>query len=309
MWKCHGPEPDGAWWNSAQPTLLLGTADPDELTGTASNDLVFGFDGGDTIRGMIGDDTIVGGSGDDRILGDGEAGPAPPIGPPPPEGTPMPGNNLILGGDGNDTVIAGWGSDTVIGGGGDDHIIGYGAGFPSPAGFDAFLRGDGPALLDGGTGNDTLEGGGGADTLIGGDGNDVLMGGYGADLMAGGLGADLFVFQPHDPFRSSPDTGVGEGQRDMILDFGQGDDVIDLSRYRALGGTDPAPVFLGTEEFTETAALQVRYDILEDGRTVVQFVRGRIAPPDGEAGLPAAPTGEIMLMGQHHLTADDFYLG
>jgi uncharacterized protein (TIGR03118 family) len=49
---------------------------------------------------------------------------------------------------------------------------------------------DGPAILDGGAGNDTLEGGGGDDILLGGPGEDRLVGGGGRDILIGGEGGD-----------------------------------------------------------------------------------------------------------------------
>ena len=61
----------------------------------------------------------------------------------------------------------------------------------------------------GGIGNDTLEGGPGADYLRGGPDNDSL---------AGGEGDDTFSFAP----------GSGD---DIVLDFGNGEDAIDLSDF------------------------------------------------------------------------------
>jgi uncharacterized protein (TIGR03118 family) len=49
---------------------------------------------------------------------------------------------------------------------------------------------DGPAILDGGAGNDTLEGGAGDDILLGGPGEDRLVGGGGRDILIGGEGID-----------------------------------------------------------------------------------------------------------------------
>ena len=69
------------------------------------------------------------------------------------------------------------------------------------------------------TGDDednVIEGNGGADTLDGGDGADTLDGGSGDDELSGGHGADIFRFAP------------GHGN-DIILDFSNGEDRIDLS--------------------------------------------------------------------------------
>lgn len=264
---------------------------------TASDDLLFGSRGPDLISGLAGSDFILAGNGADTVYGDSSTGPAPPL--PGQTSTVLPGNNLILGGAGADSITAGWGADTVFGGAGDDLITGYGGGSPSPAGFDAFLRGDGADLLYGGAGADTLLGGGAADTLLGGAGSDHLIGGYGADILAGGLGADRFVFAPLDPFGSSSDSPAGEGNRDVILDFGLGDDRIDLSAYQDRFGAGASPRFLGTGEFEAVPGLQVRYRI-EGDHTLVQFTTH---------GGSGTPTGEIELAGLHYLTAADFLLG
>ena len=76
--------------------------------------------------------------------------------------------------------------------------------------------GNGNDLLVGGTGNDTINGGNGDDNLDGGTGRDTLIGGSGNDLLTGGNGADTFVLSNSSGF-------------DRITDFGNGNDVIDLS--------------------------------------------------------------------------------
>lgn len=282
-------------------SVLPGTPDADELAGGPGADLILGQAGDDRILGRGGDDTILTGAGNDTVFGDDEIGPPPAL-PGRPEPDVLPGNNLIHGGSGDDNITAGWGADTVFAGSGDDLILGYGGGYPSPGGFDVYLRAEGSDLLHGGAGNDTVDGGGGNDVLMGGAGDDVLFGGYGVDLLAGGPGADRFVFRFYDPFLTSPDTGVGEGNRDVILDFRPGD-VIDLSGYKVPGSDVSESVFLGTDPFMATNALQVRYEVA-DGRTVVQFYAPRFSVPDG---LPA-PTGEIELAGVHTLTEADFIL-
>ncbi len=150
--------------------------------------------------------------------------------------------------------------------------------------------------------NDTLVGGFGKDTMEGGTGDDVLEGGYSADLLAGGSGGDRFVFRLLDPFRTSPDTGIGEGERDVILDFGDDGDRIDLSGYRPQGvDSTPAPLlFLGEEPFRAAEGLQVR-TVFEEERTILQLARSGSA-----AEAPAVPLAEIELAGIHQLGAGDF---
>jgi hypothetical protein len=89
---------------------------------------------------------------------------------------------------------------------------------------------DGADRLDGGPGNDTIFGASGDDTIDGGPGDDVIKGSVDADLLRGGPGADTFQFGFLAPSVSNfrLDSGVGEGQRDVIKDFRSGQDKIDL---------------------------------------------------------------------------------
>jgi Ca2+-binding RTX toxin-like protein len=74
--------------------------------------------------------------------------------------------------------------------------------------------------LIGGTGEDSLTGSRGSDKLIGGKHDDMLEGRGGNDRLFGGKGADSFVFGP----------GF---DRDLIFDFGRGDDKIVISKTLA----------------------------------------------------------------------------
>lgn len=288
-------------------TGITGTPGADTLNGTADANLIFGQDGADYIIGREGNDTILGGQGNDSISGDNMPLPGGPFtlndfGPVPPTGTP--GNNLIFSGPGDDVINAGFGADTVFGGTGDDRIVGYGAfGGGSPTGFQAAVQADGPDKLFGGVGNDSIDAGGGNDFLSGGGGNDTLIGGSGVDTLIGGLGRDVFVFRNAVNPGFAPDTGVGPGHRDIILDFQHGQDLIDLSGFSI---SQLPPVFLGTDAFGATSALQVRYEIDGD-HTVLQFAAPFIFTPSEPPGQ--TPTGEIELAGAHHLLASDFILG
>ena len=76
-------------------------------------------------------------------------------------------------------------------------------------------------------GDDNVALGGGNDSIKGASGADTILGAGGADQMWGGAGADRFVFG------AATDTGKTAGSRDVIFDFKQGEDRIDLS------GIDP----------------------------------------------------------------------
>lgn len=165
-------------WNAATATLTQsGGAGGETLVGVGSTDLMSG--GG-------GDDRIFGGEGADRIDGDD-------------------GADSLSGGSGADTLSGGLGNDILESGGGFDVLQGG-------AGDDALIFSDGPAMADGGEGDDTLfiiapfEGGsldyesftaGGAShvsieyfAMLGSMGNDTLLGGYRDDGLYGGPGTD-----------------------------------------------------------------------------------------------------------------------
>jgi Ca2+-binding RTX toxin-like protein len=296
--------------------LITGTPGREILTGTAATDIIVGRGGADFISGREGDDVIFAGSGDDTIAGDNI--PVPPegpivFGPFPPQFGGTPGNNLIFAGSGNDSVLAGFGADVVFGGAGNDTIDGYGAFGGSPSATAEVIAADGPDRLFGNGGDDLIRGGGGDDLLHGGCGNDTLVGGRGVDTLVGGADHDVFVFgrslEPPNSTNPATDTGVGPGNRDIVVDFHHGEDVLDLSAYLNFASVgQPPPVFLGTDPFEASFALQVRYEI-EDGHTVVQFFSPFGSPPsDTQPTVPEAPTGEIELVGVYYLKADDFIL-
>ena len=122
-------------------------------------------------------------------------------------------NNLIIA---HDTIIentfAGYGDDVVFGNTANNRLYGGYAG-------DDYLFGN--------DGDDTLWGLSGDDLLRGDRGNDRLIGGPGADTLVGGLGNDTFVF--------SPDDGVYD---DRIIDFRNGDNIIDLSAFDTINSLD-----------------------------------------------------------------------
>jgi peptidase M10/serralysin-like protein len=102
---------------------------------------------------------------------------------------------------------------------------------------------------------------------------------------------------------------VGEGARDVIRDFRQGEDTIDLSplldlAYRSLDVKERYE-FIGDAAFSGGRA-EVRYAV-EGDRTVVQidgtaFASGEVLGVDGVADA------EIALWGVHALTGNDFDL-
>ena len=111
-------------------------------------------------------------------------------------------NYVVYGSYYDDQVSLGAEDDEFYGGRGGDYAFG----------------GSGNDKLSGNKGDDTLEGFDGDDILIGGIGNDTLTGGVGRDRLTGGVGADRFTF-------------VQSGGHDIVHDFSDGEDVLDVSAF------------------------------------------------------------------------------
>jgi Ca2+-binding RTX toxin-like protein len=120
----------------------------------------------------------------------------------------------------DNTINGGRGDDTIDGRNGDDRLIGW-------------------------EGSDTVMGGNGEDRLNGRSGDDVLDGGAFGDVLIGGLGSDVF------DYNVIADSSTPLARRDVIRDFTQLEDKIDLSDLGALA-------FIGTAAFS--AAGQVRVE-------------------------------------------------
>ncbi len=185
------------------------------LTGAANIDGVgTGNDGGVKITGNSGANHLWGGGGAD-VLDGGK------------------GADILEGGAGNDTYYVDSGSDKVIEGlnGGVDTVM-SGVTFTLSANVENLtLINDGAATgygnelantILGNSGINKLYGLAGDDTINGGAGNDTIDGGLGQDILTGGAGQDTFVF------------GRQSGT-DVITDFGNGKDVIDISAYLTAG--------------------------------------------------------------------------
>ncbi|VXB90340.1 retention module-containing protein [Pseudomonas sp. 8O] len=119
---------------------------------------------------------------------------------------------------------------------------------------DTLLGSEGSDVLLGLGGNDTLDGLGGNDRLEGGDGNDTLVGGKGHDILIGGAGNDTFVWNVDDR---------GGSYHDIVKDFGNGEDALDLSQLLQ-GVTDPGSADVLTQYLS--------FDFVSDpGSTVINI--------------------------------------
>ncbi|MEP0505850.1 MAG: M10 family metallopeptidase C-terminal domain-containing protein [Paracoccaceae bacterium] len=273
--------------------VVTAGAGDDVVQGGMYEDYINGGEGEDRMRGQGGDDsltgggqidTIWGGSGDDTVRGDG-------------------GSDLLFGDGGSDLIDGGNGRDKIYGASGDDTLIGGGSDdlLSAGSGDDSLRGGSNNDTLKGGSGDDTLEGGSGvdllqggseddlllgedsADTLQGGRGADTLNGGADADVLSGGQDADVFEFL------SASDTSIGA--EDVITDFSQGLDHIDLSAM--------ALDFVGTDAFSGGGQASVRFvRINADDQTEIRI------DANGDGLIDA----QIDLTGAMTLIAGDFIL-
>ena len=146
--------------------------------------------------------------------------------------------------------------------------------------------GDGDDSLSGRGGNDLLFGDGGDDVLQGDAGDDILNGGVGRDTLWGGTGADIFEYL------ELADSGTAGADRDVIRDFEQGVDLIDLS---AIGATS-----YSASGFTNTAGEVISFTYSGGTKTSVQYDH------DGDGIADAAIN---IINAGLNMTADDFILG
>jgi Ca2+-binding RTX toxin-like protein len=219
-----------------------------QLSGGDGDDLLFGKAQADTLIGGAGDDTIDAGSedssadvlnggiGDDTLLG-------------------YKGDDTIDGGGNNDTVIAGAGNDELHGGSGRDTLsfenFTHSVSVDLALGTATLSTGDLQSLfsfenvigssagdtITGSSGNNALSGSFGGDTITGGGGNDTLIGGAGADQLDGGAGLDQFLYT------KLSHSGVAPATPDTIVNFSDGEDIIDVSAIDAKAGVNGNQAF------------------------------------------------------------------
>lgn len=246
---------------------LHGMDGNDDLRGNAGNDTLEGGDGADVLTGGAGADRLDGGAGVDvASYQNSDAGITVDLG----SGTGTGGHaegdvlsaienvtgtdygDFITGDNGANHLEGGGGDDTLQGGAGADRLDGGDAAdwavyWHSDVGVKVNLEdgtgqggdAEGDVIvkiehlmgsfhqdeLTGDNGNNGLFGIAGNDVLHGNGGQDVLAGGEDADRLYGGEGADTFYFE----------SGHGD---DIILDFTDTEDRIDLSAFSLAGFDD-----------------------------------------------------------------------
>lgn len=124
----------------------------------------------------------------------------------------------------------------------------------------------------------TLNGTGSIDVIAGSGENDVIAGGGDGDDLSGNAGADVFVYRSID----NSTTGTG---RDLIDDFTQTEDIIDLSPSGVIF------TFIAADEFGGAGTFELRYEFTASGNTEIQGD----SDGDGNADMNILLTGEFTL--------------
>lgn len=170
-------------------------------------------------------------------------------------------------------------------------------------------------VLNGNSGSNVLDGGHGADVINGGGGSDWITGGTGRDVLTGGTQDDVFVFNGRvfidwnispggsasPSLGQSFDTAASLTSADVITDFQQGLDRIDLRGIDAILGSsgDQAFNFIGTSQFTGNAG--ELHEVFLGGNNFA--VQGDV-DGDGTADFSIVVQG----LGHAHFNASDFFL-
>ena len=178
-------------------------------TASANNDLLTGTSAANTLSALAGNDYLKGLAGNDRLAGGDDS-------------------DLLDGGTGNDRLDGGTGFDTALFGGSTAVVVDL------SGATDTAKRGgetDTLVSVEGAIGSSA------ADTFKGDGAENRFMGGDGRDLYTGGAGRDLY------DFNTVNDSRVGSTVRDVVTDFGYGQDKIDLA------GIDADTTHAGNQAF------------------------------------------------------------
>jgi Ca2+-binding RTX toxin-like protein len=296
-------------------TIITGDDFDNVLSADQGNDELYGGSGNDKLYGGNNNDKLYGGNGNDKSYGQA-------------------GNDSLYMDAGNDTLDGGTGTDWLYVTGSTNSVVnlakttgqntGYGTDIiknienaSGGSGVDKFYGTGSVNILKGNNGNDVLSGKNGNDKLYGGNNNDKLYGGSGNDLlkgdagrdtlqgdagkdrMFGGSGADKFVF------RITSDSNASASKADVIKDFTQGQDKIDLHFIDAstkISGNN-AFTFDGTTSFGTSNQGDIYFKQFNNAGTAKDYTMVYI-DTDSDRGTEMS----IKLMGLYELTANDFIL-
>jgi subtilisin-like proprotein convertase family protein len=153
--------------------------------------------------------------------------------------------------------------------------------------------------LNGTSGRDVINGLDGNDRLNGLAGDDWLVGGLGRDTLSGGAGSDVFIFT------STSQSSNNSNRSDVITDFLQGQEKIDLSAIDAFARTNVNDAFVwrGTSAFSSNTAGEVRYQRFDNAGTANDYTMVWV---DNDADTQVEMS--IQLTGLYNLATSDFIL-
>ena len=324
---------------SSSADILTGNSTANTLTGSAGSDRLNGGAGADTMIGGIGNDiytvsvltdvvTELTGEGTDTIRSaityslvdtDGARGNGGNV-----ENLTLTGiaainatgnarNNILTGNSAANTLTGAGGSDTLNGGAGADTMIGgigsdiylvdsvadvvtelAGQGIDTVrSSVDYALKANFETLILTGTLGIGGVGNSAANTITGNSGNNTIRGAGGHDVLTGAGGNDTFKYN------AITDSGLTAGTRDVISDFVQSADRIDLSVIDANGGlAGNAFTFLAAKDAGFTGVAGELRHITSGADTMVE----------GDTNGDSVADFQILLTGSFTLTAVDFVL-
>lgn len=245
----------GLTWNANQikQRAVIGTNEEDEIHGFLDNDVMYGRDGDDILYGDGGNNVLYGGSGNDALYGGffgtnalyGESG-----------DDYLNGHGFLYGGIGNDTLV---GTGELYGGDGNDHLtllpLRVNDDKKESTELGLAKKNDyinlGPAILDGGAGDDIIDlsqypyqltdagiawsltphKGEYEHKIIGGTGNDTIYGSFSNELYVFNLGDGHDTIIKCKPENAKNNVAVSFD----VIEFGKGIDPTDIFLYGRTG--------------------------------------------------------------------------
>ena len=295
------------------------------ITGNGAANILYGGTGSDTLIGGAGNDTYVT-SGSDVITENANGGVdtiessatytlggnvenLTLIGTTSLDGTGNTLNNVMTGNSGNNVLSGGTGADTLVGGAGNDTYVTDGSDTiteAANAGTDTVQSSVAHTLATNVenltlTGTSAIAGTGNSlnNMIVGNSAANTIYGATGVDTLTGGAGNDTFVF------KSVAETTILATTADIITDFVQGQDKINLADVDAFARTSANDTFVwkGTAAFASTTQGEVRYDRFDDTGTANDYTMVWV-DNDNDTAVEMS----IRLTGLYNLAASDFIL-